>query len=183
MKNITNYLETVIKYDLINKFNYTNLKAIPKVKKVVLSLNCTTTELKKLALMVLSIELITTSQKSVLITAKKPSLLLKIKKGQPIGCSIILEKKLMYNFLFKLLVEVFPYLKKFKGFPLNKKKNELNFCFNIKNLTDFKSLDTHFYLFNKLQNLNVTIVTNTKTNEELIYLINSLKFITYFKKQ
>jgi ribosomal protein L5 len=31
------YYKTVIKYDLINKFNYKNIKELPKLKKIVLN--------------------------------------------------------------------------------------------------------------------------------------------------
>ena len=83
-----------LKFDLINKFYYKELKNLPKLKKIVLNFNCRTTNLKTLATHLLALELIT-NQKSNLTISKRPNLLLKIRKGNPVGCKVILKKILM----------------------------------------------------------------------------------------
>ena len=86
----------------------------------------------------------------------------------------------MYKFFLKLLTEIFPILKNFKGIYLNKNNNINNLSFTIKELITFKEFETNFYLFNNLPPLNITIVTNTKTKKEVLFLLNSFK-IPYLK--
>jgi large subunit ribosomal protein L5 len=174
MNILEHYYEKVIKYDLLNKFCYTNLKEFPKLKKIVLNFGCKSFEIKDLAASLLSLELIST-KRATLTTSSRPNILLKIRKGHPVGCVVILRKEQMYRFFFKLLTEVFPILKDFKGIPLNKKIGKTSFSFTLNKLIAFKELESQFYLFGKLPPLNITLVTNTKTKKELIYLINSFK--------
>ena len=81
----------------------------------------------------------------------------------------------MYQFYFKLLTEVFPILKDFKGIPLTKHIKKKSFSFTLKELIAFDELGKHFYLFNNLPPLNITLITNTKTQEELLYLLKAFK--------
>ena len=81
----------------------------------------------------------------------------------------------MYHFFLKLLIEIFPVLKDFKGINVNKNNNIKSLSFTIKELITFKELETHFYLFNNVPPLNITLVTNTKNKKELIFLLNSFK--------
>ena len=98
MHFLEHYYQNTIKYDLINKFKYNNLNSLPKLKKIVLNFNCKNSDLKQLAASFLALELIT-GQTSILTTVSKPNILLKIRKGQPTGCKIILQNKVMYKFI------------------------------------------------------------------------------------
>ena len=177
MNTLEYYYKNVIKYDLINKFYYNNLKELPELKKIILSFGCRTSDIKLLAASIQALNLISQKYNSSIITnSKHTNIFLKIKKGQPIGCKVILKKKNMYNFFLKLLTEIFPSLKDFKGIYLNKNKNIKNLSFTIKELITIKELETHFYLFSNVPPLNITLVTNTKTKKELLFLLNSFKF-------
>lgn len=169
------YYKKVIKYDLINKFYYNNLKELPKLKKIILNFGCRTSEIKVLAASIQALNLISQKHNSSITYSKHTNIFLKIRKGQPIGCKIILEKKHMYHFFLKLLIEIFPVLKDFKGINVNKNNNIKSLSFTIKELITFKELETHFYLFNNVPPLNITLVTNTKNKKELIFLLNSFK--------
>ena len=114
---------------------------------------------------------------------KSANVFLKIKKGAPIGCYVILKKIKMYKFLFKLLVEIFPIFKDFKGIPFSfTKKKVNNFSFYIYDLVNIKELSTQFYFFNNLPSLNITLITNTKTQKEFLYLLQSFKIPLILKK-
>lgn len=174
MNILENYYKKVIKYDLINKFHYTNLKDLPELKKIVLNFGCKNFEIKNIASALLSLELITTKRGS-LTKARRPNVLLKIRKGYPVGCLVILKKTKMYNFFFKLLTEIFPNLKVFTGISVKKKIEKTSFSFTLKDLISFKELEKQFYLFINLPPLNITLITNSQTQEELLYLLNSFK--------
>ena len=166
------YIKTVL-YDLINKFNYKTSKKIPKIKKMVLNFSCKNNDIKYLSTSLLALELIT-NQKGKMTNTKKSNVLLKIRKGNPVGCKVTLRKKRLITFFSKLIVEIFPKLKNFDGFIINKKNN--SYSYKLRDPFAFPELEEHYYLFNTLAALNITIVTNTETKEELKFILNSLKF-------
>jgi large subunit ribosomal protein L5 len=174
MHFLDHYYNNIIKKDLINRFNYKSIKKIPKLEKIVLNFGCKSFELKKLASSILSLQLITT-KKGVLTVSKKPNLLLKIRKGNPVGCKLLLTKNLMYVFFTRLITEIFPRIKNKK---LIKKHFFINsLTYNIENVLLFKELEKNYLLFNDIKNFQVTFVTNTKTKEELYFLLDSFKIL------
>lgn len=174
MSLLENYYKKVIKYDLINKFFYNQLKDIPELKKIILNFGCKSFEIKNIAAALLSLELITTKQATV-TKSKRANILLKIRKGYPVGCVVVLTKEKMYQFFFKLSTEVFPNLKDFKGIKVSKNLKNKSFSMTLLDLINFKELEKQFYLFTNLPPLNIVLVTNTKSRKELIYLLNSFK--------
>ena len=163
-----------LKFDLINKFYYTNLKNLPKLKKVVLNFCCKTTELKTLAADLLALELVL-KQKGMLTSSKRPNLLLKIRKGSPAGCSLTLKKPFILSFITKSLHETFSKIKNFDKLLISQKVEKTTFSFTIKNTLNFSELSEHYYLFNNLSDLNVSIITVVETREEMLFLLKSLQ--------
>jgi large subunit ribosomal protein L5 len=172
---LKNYYQSVIQYDLVNKFQYENLQNLPKLQKIVL--NFQHKDFKNLASSLLSLELIT-AKRGTLTTANNSQILLKIRKGNPVGCKVILKKTLMYHFFTKLLVDVFPQIKEFKKF--NFQPHPHPFSFQLKNTFIFFEIEQNYSFFSSLPNLNITLVTNAKTQEELLFLLNSFKLSTNF---
>ena len=169
------YYINIIKYDLINRYNYKNIKDIPKLKKIILYFGCKTSELKKLSASLLFLQLITT-KKGKLTVSKQSNIVLKIRKGNPVGCKVLLVKTAMYKFLFKLLIEILPRLK--NKILLKKTSYKNTLTYNFENIMIFKELEKNYLVFSLLKNLQVTFVTNATTNEELFFLLNSFKFPT-----
>jgi large subunit ribosomal protein L5 len=174
MSILENYYKKVIRYDLINKYIYSALKEVPELKKIILNFGCKNFELRNIASAFLSLVLITL-KKGVLTQSKRANILLKVRKGYPVGCAVVLTKSKMYTFLFKLLVDVFPNLKDFKGVIASKKLKNSSFSFTLKDLISFDELEKLFYLFTNLPPLNITLIISAKTKEELFYLLNSFK--------
>lgn len=174
------YYRQVIRIDLTNKYSYTNFKDIPKIEKIILNLGCKTSELFDISSALLFLELI--SQKKAFVTkSKKANVLLKIRKGNIVGCIVVLTKQEMYFFLWKLLVYIFPNSKEFEGIQIFKKKLiKGSFSFTIKDFVCFKELEKQFYLFPKLPSLNITILSQAKTEKELLYILHSLKLPLIF---
>jgi len=82
----------------------------------------------------------------------------------------------MYSFFTRLLIDIYPQIKEFKKFTLQKRNQQPNtFSYQLKNIFIFLELERNYNLFNNLSNLNITIVTNTKTQNELLFLLNSFK--------
>lgn len=175
MHFLLNFYKKRITYDLLNKFYYKNTKKIPKLKKIILNFECKTTEMISIAICLLAIEIIT-HQKGTLIKTKRPHILLKIRKGQPIGCKVILREIKMIHYFSKILTEFFPNLQNFYGFKLIKKLNSNFFSYIIKETASLNELENHYYLFYKLPKLKITIITNTSSAKEFAFFLNSFKF-------
>lgn len=169
-----------LSYDLINKFFCNNTKKLPKLKKIILNFGGKTTEIKHLSACLLALELIT-NQKGALTRAKHPNIRLKIRSGNPTGCKITLRRNSMLNFFFKTLIDIFPKIKSFKGIQISTKMKENTFSYEIDDTFSFPELEAHYYLFNNLPKLHVTIVTNCETKEEFIFLLKSLQFPFFYK--
>ena len=173
MNSFEYYYFNIIKYDLINKFNYKNLKDIPKIKKIILNFGCKTSELKNLSSSLLALQLIT-KKKGELTVSKQSNIILRIRKGNPVGCKVTVTKTLMYKFLTKVIIEIIPRLKNKIIFKEAIYLNSLTYSFE--NLLIFKELEKNYLIFSQLKNLQITVVCNTKKKEELFFLLNSFKF-------
>nr|AVR57677.1 ribosomal protein L5 [Halamphora calidilacuna] len=167
------YIKT-LKFDLINKFYYTNLKKLPDLKHIVLNFSCKTVELKTIVTHLLALKLIT-YQKGTISVSKRSNLLLKIRKGNPTGCKVTLRKTLLMNFLCKSFNEILPKIKNFDKIKVHQKVEKNAFSFSIKDTLTFPELAEHYYLFNNLSNLNLSFVTTTKTKKEMLFLLKSLQ--------
>lgn len=173
------YYKTVIKYDLINKFNYKNIKELPKLKKIILDFKTKNFKAKTFAATLFALELIAL-KKCNFTTSKKPNILLKIQKGQPVGGKIILTKKLMYHFFSSLILEIFPKAQNCIKFKPNNKSN-ISIQLKQDNL-NFYNLKEHYNLSDLINYINITITTNSKTQTELFFLLRSLQVPILNKK-
>ena len=169
MNVLENYYKKIIRYDLINKFFYRNLNDIPELKKIILNFST-----QNIAASFLILELITGKQGTI-TKSKRTNILLKIRKGNPIGCIIILKKTSMYCFFWKLLTEVFPNSKDFKKINVSRKLSGKNLSLILADLIYFKELEKQFYLFKDLPPLNITFVINSKIPKEIVFLLHSFK--------
>lgn len=175
MHFLQKYYNNNIKSELINKFNYKKINDIPKLKKIILNFGCKTADIKQLSSSLLAFELII-SQKGLITKTKYSNILFKIRKGNPTGCKVTLSKFNTFLFFSKMIIEVFPKLKNFSNFS-NSKNLKINiFSYKLKETFSFYELENHYYLFNNLPMLDVTIITNSKSKNEMIFLLKSLKF-------
>ena len=165
------FYQNIIKYNLLNKFKYFSLNNIPKIFKMILNFNSKFFKLKEFINFLLILELIA-YKKSSLIKSNIFNLTIKLKKGSIIGCELILYNKFLYYFLNKLIFEIFP---RNPNYFLNL-KNNLQLSLNLKNVLNFFEIEKKYYLFNILNDFNISILTTANTQIELIFLLNSIKF-------
>jgi large subunit ribosomal protein L5 len=163
-----------LKYDLANKFVYNKTKEIPKLKKIILNFGCKTTNIKNLAASMLALELVSL-QKGILTQTKASSILLKVRKGNPVGCKVTLKKTRMFKFLTRLLVEIFPKTKNFDGLRFSPGAKQSTFSYQLHDTLNFNELEKNYSLFNSLSQLKITFVTDSKLKKELTFILTSLQ--------
>jgi large subunit ribosomal protein L5 len=168
------YLKT-FKFDLYNKFSYNKTIDFPRLKKIILNFGCKTPDLKSLSSTLLALELLT-HQKGHFTTTKSSNIVLKLRKGYPVGCKVTLRKKQMFWVAEKILATILPKAKSVAGIDFNKKSKKSSLFYVIQDTLNLNEFEANYYLFNNLPNLSITLVTKTNSKEEFIFLINSFQF-------
>ena len=150
---------------LRDEFKYKNIMEVPKIEKVVINmglgeaiqnikiLDSAASELGKI-----------TGQKAVVTKAKKSIASFKLREGMPIGCMVTLRRDRMYEFLDRLMNVSLPRVRDFKGVSGKAFDGQGNYTLGIKEQLIFA--DINYYEIDKITDLNVTIVTSAKNDEE-----------------
>jgi len=170
------YFYNIVKYDLVNIFFYQKVEHIPKFKKIILNFGYQKSSFKHLISGLLALEFLS-SKKSRLTKSKYLNVFLKIKKGSPVGCKIVLRKHAMYFFYLKLITSIFPKIKYFQ--PAHSKQNLKSIksiSIQLKNPLIFKELENHYQFFKDIPKLDITLVTTAKSQNELFFIFKSIKF-------
>lgn len=170
------FLSKTIKYDLVNTFFYQNVKEISKLKKIILNFGYKKSNFKYLISSLLALEFIS-SKKGEITKSKRLNIFLKIKKGNPVGCKIILKKNTMHLFYIKLRTSIFPKLKQPHTSQLQRDLKLIkSISFQLKNPLLFRELENQFQFFKDIPRLDITLLTNSKSRKELFFLLKSIKF-------
>jgi ribosomal protein L5 len=81
----------------------------------------------------------------------------------------------MLDFFSKSSNEIFPKVKNFTGITVNKKIEKTAFSYVIKDTLNFSELAEHYYLFNNLSNLDISVIATVKTKEEMLFFLQALQ--------
>ena len=132
--------------------------------------------LKYLISGLLALEFIS-SKKGKITKSRHLNLFLKIKKGDPVGCKIVLKKSTMYFFYLKLITLILPKTKQ-SQVPQCEWDLKLikSISFRLKSPLLFAELENQFQLFKELPQLDITVLTNSKSQKELFFCLNQLNY-------
>jgi ribosomal protein L5 len=166
-----------LKYSFINKFKYNSLNPLPKAKKVTLTFKTKVPNLKIIAASFLALEFIGKKKtKGSFIVARQQNLVLKIKKGNPIGCKIFLSKIKMFKCMEQLIFNVLLLLKKRNNNTTNLYKPSFtnNSCsLVIQNTTVLPQIEKFHSIFNVTDHLNLVINVTTKDKTTTTFIFKS----------
>ena len=143
-------------------FNYKNLMAAPKMKKVVINTGTGTAIKKDKNKNDAIIERLAkiTGQKGALKGAKQSIASFKIRQGDPIGIVVTLRGARMYAFLEKLINVALPRTKDFRGINRTAVDNIGNLTIGVKEHTIFP--ETADEDIRDVFGLSVTVVSSAK---------------------
>jgi len=172
------YFHRITKYDLINTFSYQNLVKIPKLRKIILNFGYQKSSFKYLVSSLLALEFIS-CKKGDITKSRHLNVFLKIKKGNPVGCKIVLKKSTMHFFYLKLLTSIFPKIKQSQTSKLQwNLKLIKSISFQLESPLLFTELENQFQFFKDLPRLDITLLTNSNSRKELFFLLKSNKFLS-----
>ena len=120
-----------------------------------------------------SLELIS-GQKPVKTIAKKAIAGFKLREGLPVGVKVTLRKKVMYEFIDRLINIALPRVRDFRG--LNKKSfdGNGNYAFGIKEHIIFPEIN--YESVTDIWGMDVVISTSANTDEESLALLKGFNF-------
>ena len=165
---------------LQKRFGYSSIMQVPRLKKIVLNMGVgdAVTDPKFMEAAVADLTAIS-GQKVVVTKAKKAISNFKIREGMPIGCSVIMRRHHMYEFLDRFANIAIPRIRDFRGLEDKGFDGRGNYTLGVREQIIFTEINYDKVL--KIRGLNVTFVTSGKTDEEAYELLK--EFGLPFKKR
>jgi large subunit ribosomal protein L5 len=111
-------------------------------------------------------------QKPKIMKAKKSIAAFKLREGDQIGLMVTLRGKMMYDFYQKLVTIVFPRIRDFHGVSNKSFDGHGNYTLGFSENTVFPEIDPS--KIDRIQGLEVSIVTTAKDNKEGLALLKAL---------
>nr|YP_007890665.1 ribosomal protein L5 [Jakoba bahamiensis]AGH24159.1 ribosomal protein L5 [Jakoba bahamiensis] len=173
-----NYYWNVVRKDMLRKFQYSNTNEIPCIKKIVLNISIKEASSDKKQLIIPAALLdILTGQKPTLTLSRKSISNFKLREGSPIGVKVTLRGERMYSFLQKLNTRSLSRIRDYMGktvIGLNEREKSISF--GVKSLLIFSEVESLFDKLKRNYGLDISIVTNARSTEELECLLTGLLF-------
>ena len=166
---------------MMAEFGYKSPMAVPKVERVVLNTSFgrlvsgkTPEEQKKIYQLILDDLALICGQKSILKGAKKSIASFKIRQGLPVGAAVTLRRKMMYDFLERLINIALPRSRDFQGIEEKSIDKKGNLTIGIKEHIAFPEILPE--RAKTIFGLEITMVTTAKSRGEGIELLRLMGF-------
>ena len=165
MSNFKTLYNEKIVPELMKKYNYTTVMAVPKLEKIVVNMGVGdgSKDEKFITAAVKDLEKIT-GQKPVVTKARKSIAGFKVREGQPIGVKVTLRGENMYYFFEKLVKVGLPRVRDFRGVSPHSFDGKGNYTIGIKEQLIFPEIDYDEVV--KVRGMDIIFVTTAKSNEE-----------------
>ena len=172
MTRLSEEFKNSIKQKMMDKFNYNNVYQIPKITKIVLNMGIGDAKEDPKLLDKAQEELsLISGQRAVKTKAKKAIAAFKIREGMPLGVSVILRNKIMYEFFDRLINIAIPRIRDFRGLNPKSFDGYGNYTLGIKEQIIFPEIN--YDQIDKVRGLDITICTSAKNNEEALELLKN----------
>jgi large subunit ribosomal protein L5 len=167
--------ETEVKSNLQKRFEYSSSMQVPCITKICLNqgIGKATADKKLVDAAVEEMTLIS-GQRAVATYSTKDISNFKLRKGVPIGARVTLRGNTMYEFLDRLIAVALPRTRDFRGVKSSGFDGRGNFTFGVKEQIIFPEIDLE--KVKAINGMDITFVTNAKTNEEAKALLEEFGF-------
>jgi large subunit ribosomal protein L5 len=167
---------------LKKELGVSNVWAVPRMSKVIINVGLGSFIAgKKDYTQVLETLASVSGQKPVVTKARKAISNFKIKEGQPVGVTVTVRGKRMYDFVQKLVNITFPRIRDFRGISPGGFDGKGNYTVGIRENTVFPEVNPDS--IEKIHGLEVTIVTTARSDEKGFKLLKALGFPFMAKKE
>lgn len=168
------YKETVMPA-LQKRFGYDSVMEVPRIEKIALNIGAgaAAQDAKILQGAINELELIT-GQRPAITRAKKSIANFKLREHMPIGARVTLRRAHMYEFLDRFINIAAPRIRDFRGFSDKSFDGRGNYTIGIKEQIIFPEIDVD--KVGRITGMDITFVTNAKTDEEAYALLQEFGF-------
>jgi len=167
--------ETEVKSNLQKRFEYSSSMQVPCITKICLNQGIgKATADKKLVDAAVDEMTLISGQRAVATYSTKDISNFKLRKGVPIGARVTLRGNTMYEFLDRLIAVALPRTRDFRGVKASGFDGRGNFTFGVKEQIIFPEIDLE--KVKAINGMDITFVTNAKTNEEAKALLEEFGF-------
>ena len=168
------YIEEIIS-SLSEDLKVKNVMEVTKLQKIVLNMGLGDAKDNKNSLQQAVEELaIITGQKPIITKSKKAISNFKIRENDPVGVSVTLRKRNMYEFLERFIAIVSPRIRDFRGFSPKGFDGRGNYNFGINEQVVFPEIN--YDKVNGIRGMNLTFVTSAKEDNAAYKLLKSFGF-------
>ena len=172
MSRLAEEFKNIIKDKMMTTFKYSNTYQIPKISKIVLNMGIGDAKEDPKLLDKAQEELsLISGQRAVKTKAKKAIAAFKIREGMPLGVSVTLRNKIMYEFFDRLINIAIPRIRDFRGLNPKSFDGSGNYTLGIKEQIIFPEIN--YDQIDKVRGLDITICTSTTNNEEALELLKN----------
>src|SRR5687767_13280885 len=168
------YLENVVPA-LMKQFEYKTKMQVPRIEKITLNMGVGEAVADKKILEHASGDMQKIAgQKPVITKSKKSVAAFKIRDGYPVGTSVTLRNRRMYEFLDRLVTIALPRVRDFRGVSGRSFDSRGNYNMGIKEQIIFPEIE--YDKVDALRGMNISITTTAKSDEEARALLAAFKF-------
>lgn len=150
---------------MVESFKLKNRLAVPRVEKIVVNMGVGE-GLTDIKILEKSMDELTAicGQKPIIRRAKKAISNFKIKEGSPIGCKVTLRKKIMYEFMDRLLNVALPRIRDFRGVSNDAFDQAGNYTLGLVEQVIFPEIE--YDKITRTQGMDITfVIKNAKSKE------------------
>ncbi|MFO0547912.1 MAG: 50S ribosomal protein L5 [Polyangiaceae bacterium] len=150
---------------LVKQFNYKNTMMVPRLQKVVVNmgLGAAVGNPKIIDSAVEEIRAIT-GQQPVVRRARKSIASFKLRENLPIGVTVTLRSRRMWEFVDRLITFALPRVRDFKGVSSKGFDGRGNFTMGLKEQFTFPEID--YDKIDVTKGMNISFVTTARTDDE-----------------
>ena len=146
-------------------FGYANEMQVPRLEKVMLNIGLGEAIQNPRALEAAEKDLSAISgQHPVTTRAKKSVAAFRLRAGMPVGMTVTLRGRRMYDFFDKLVNVVLPRIRDFRGVSPDSFDGRGNYSLGLKEQLVFPEIE--YDKIDKIRGLEITVVTTARTDDE-----------------
>ena len=164
MSRLEKQYHEIILPQLMKDLEIQNVWAVPRMKKVVVNVGVgeASQNIKLLDAAMEELAAIT-GQRPTLRRARKSIAAFKLREGQPVGATVTLRGKRMYEFIDRLVNVALPRVRDFRGAPTKSFDGRGNYTMGLEDQLIFPEID--FSRVSQSRGMNITFVT-TSLNDQ-----------------
>ncbi len=164
MSRLEKQYQESIRPQLMKDLEIKNVWAVPRMKKVVVNVGVgeASQNIKLLDSAMEELGAIT-GQRPVMRRARKSIAAFKLREGQPVGATVTLRGKRMYEFIDRLVNVALPRVRDFRGAPTKSFDGRGNYTMGLEDQLIFPEID--YSRVSQSRGMNITFVTTSRNDQ------------------